>query len=155
MDRRTKGLTAEQQAAKEYLEAFRDLNAEVDERTEHLRELRERARSVGGYDLSSPRSGSHGDHADRVGRAAARIVDAENALADLLEKYCARYRETSRLLDQLDNVDDYVLLHARYFRVQKWEDVAVTLDVAPAYVFRIHKRALQALGELLTGAAAG
>ena len=154
MDRRTKGLTAEQQAAKEYLEAFRDLNAEVDERTEYLRELRERARSVGGYDPTTSR-GRHGDHADRVGRAAARIADAENALADLLEKYCARYRETSRLLDQLDNVDDYVLLHARYFRAQKWEDVAVTLDVAPAYVFRIHKRALQALGELLTGAAAG
>ena len=131
-------LTENQRRALDYLESISDTAAEIDDRAEHLRELREKAQSVGGYDPTTSR-GRHGDHVDRVGRAAARIVDAENALAGLIEKYCAQYREAAALINQLDNVDDFVFLRARYFQRQKMEDIAVTLDVATAYVYRIRR----------------
>lgn len=144
-----KEFTAEQQTAKDYLEVIRSLTVEVEERAEHIRELRERARSVGGYDPTASR-GRHGDHADRVGRAAARIVDAEATLDATVDRYCQRYRETRALLDKLDNVDDMCILSGRYMRLEKWQEIADFLDIDYRYATRLHRRALQSFGELLT-----
>ena len=149
MDRRTKELTAEQQAAKDYLEVVRSLSIEIDERAEHIRELRERARSAGGYDPTACR-GRQGDRADRVGKAAARIADAEAALLTMFEQYLQRRKETSALLDKLENVDDMCILSGRYIRREKWQDIADFLDIDYRYATRLHRRALQSFGELLT-----
>lgn len=81
--------------------------------------------------------GGKGD-GQAIPRAVERIEEARQQALEQVEQ-CAQIRaEIMQALDQVQNVTDYEILHRRYIRFQKWEQIAVEMNLDFRWITRRH-----------------
>lgn len=80
-----------------------------------------------------------------IPRAVEKIEDARmDALAQA--ERCADIRkEVTDALAQVDNITDYEILHRRYIQFEKWEQIAVEMNMDFRWITRRHHLAVDAL----------
>ncbi|MBQ6040947.1 MAG: hypothetical protein IJL32_09265 [Oscillospiraceae bacterium] len=126
---------------KEYLLQYRDAVRRASAAQEHLAELRAMAeRITPNYGASG--GGTH-QTGDRLGAAVAKIVDAETKVDSEIELLIATEREIKRAIDSVEDERLRNILYRRYICGDKWEVIAVALNIEYRWLLRLHGRALQ------------
>lgn len=82
--------------------------------------------------------------ADKVGNLTVKIV----ALEEEIHRYERRREEMLRILERLP-ADEYGVLHREYVRYMKQEDIAREMGYCTVQIWRIKKRAVRRLEDLL------
>ena len=117
---------------------------DIERQRRHLRELAEGA----GVSFAALRASSP---ASRVERAAVRLLDLEDDLADELAWCIDAIARAERLIDRVPNERYRTLLMMRYIELRPWPDIQRDIGYADIRsVYRIHKRALHAAEKMAT-----
>lgn len=131
--------------AKEYLMQYRDAMRRTQAISDHLTELRAIAeRTTPSYSTSG--SGQPGD---RLGAAVARMVEAEDRLEAEIELLIATEREVENVIKSVKDERLSLILYRRYILGEKWEQIAVALDLDYRWLLRLHGRALLAANDAI------
>jgi hypothetical protein len=92
-------------------------------------------------------SGNH----DRMGDAAAAIVDLRDKIGAEIERYLAIRAEVSGVIAQVEDGAQRDILKMRYLGGERWQAIADGLNITPRHVFRIHGAALRAVDKIRQG----
>lgn len=124
--------------AKEYLMQYRTLDAAINSKYEQIEQINAIATKV------SPSSGfgSSGEISDRVGKAAAKIVDLEREITDDIEALIALKIEIHNQIRAIPNSGYRYILEEHYFNGHSFEFIAEKLNCDRSTVCRQHGTAL-------------
>lgn len=94
--------------------------------------------------LLSGMPGGPGD-GQKVPRAVERIVQAQQELQEQVDR-CADVRgEISAAIAQVTNHKDHEILRRRYILGQRWEYIAVQMEIELRWVYRRHRNAVEGM----------
>ena len=131
--------------AKEYLMQYRSAVRRAEAALDHIAELRAIAERI-----TPVPGGSGGSHTgDRLGAAVARLVDCEAKLDGEIELLAAAEHEIMRTICAVQDERLQLVLYRRYILGEKWEQIAVNLNLDYRWVLRLHGRALAAVADVL------
>lgn len=126
---------------KEYLQQYRDAVRRASAAQDHLAELHAMAERI------TPNYGSSGggthQTGDKLGAAVAKIVEAEERLDAEITMLIATEREVERTIQSVEDERLSSILYRRYICGNKWEEIAVSLNIEYRWLLRLHGRALQ------------
>ncbi len=129
---------------RELLQQYRDTEAQIRRLEQELEEARSQAERV--THSYSPAPGGGGD-GRQLEHAAIRLEDLEREWRRLVGQQAARYIQMERVLDQLPNARDRLLLRLRYVSRMSWPQVGDELGVTLRYVHRLHGKLLALLDD--------
>lgn len=125
-----------------WLWRYRDaLKLEVELRQE-LEAQRARACKTTAALTGMPGGGSDGQ---ALPRAVESIVAAQQELQAQINLCGATRREVVAALDQVTDTRDHEILRRRYLLGQRWEKIAVEMNIELRWVYRRHRRAVSGL----------
>lgn len=104
--------------------------------------LRSEAENISPVLSGMPSGGSDGD---KLPRAVERIVEADQRLACQINVRMAQRSEILDAVEQLPNQRQQEILRRRYILGQRWERIAVDMDIDYHWVWVLHKRAVEHL----------
>lgn len=78
-----------------------------------------------------------------------KIVMAEQAVNDEIDKFIAVKNEIEDMLRLIANDDQRLLLELRYLCFNSWEQIAVKLHISGSYVYQLHRQALDSFDSVL------
>ena len=133
--------------AQKFLQMVELYDAHINNKLEELTRLKELTRQITAtlkQDVVAHSSGG-----DRLGDTIAKIVDLENEINDAVDAYVDRRRDALRLLERVDDADEYQVLHKRYFEFKTWEKIACEMNFTYRNVCYIHGKALQTVDKLM------
>lgn len=126
---------------KEYLQQYRDAVRRATAAQDHLDELRAMAeRITPNYENSGV--GTH-QTGDKLGAAVAKIVEAEERLDAEITMLIATELDVERTIKSVEDERLSSILYRRYICGNKWEEIAVSLNIEYRWLLRLHGRALQ------------
>lgn len=133
--------------AQKFLQMVELYDAHINNKLEELTRLKELTRQITAtlkQDVVAHSSGG-----DRLGDTIAKIVDLENEFNDAVDAYVDRRRDALRLLERVEDADEYQVLHKRYFEFKTWEKIACEMNFTYRNVCYIHGKALQTVDKLM------
>ena len=81
----------------------------------------------------------------KVPRAVERIVQAQQELQEQVDR-CADVRgEIAAAIAQVTNHKDHEILRRRYILGQRWEYIAVQMEIELRWVYRCHRNAVEGM----------
>lgn len=132
---------------KEYLKSISRLQVLIQEKTEVLKKLNSKANCKGtSYDGDKITGGIHGGQDDLL----LEIVSHEKEMARMIEDLSKRVVEAMKLIDKLNSTQSIEVIYKRYLRNERWEVIAVEMNLCTRQVLRIHGQALIDLEKLAT-----
>lgn len=131
----------EKEFLRQYLDADREIQAKVDQ-IARLRDLATHTTSAPDGDRvqSSPEN--------KLERLVAKIADMEAEVDEEIDRLAEKRREVQGVIDQVPSPAQRRVLIRRYMVGQKWEEIAVELDLDYRWVLRLHGRALKKIREI-------
>ena len=120
-----------------WLWRYRDALRRERELKDELQEQKARAAGVTAALTGMPGAASDGQ---TLPRAVESIVEAQQELQAQINVCGAIRREVVAALDQIDDARDHEILRRRYLRGQKFEQIAVEMNLEYRWVRRLHKR---------------
>lgn len=137
---------------KEYLSQVKDLEEDIIDQKQYIETLRESLTSIGGMGLSPDKVQTSGADKDKFATVISKVVDAEEKLKRMEEKFCLL---KVQIAEQIHSMDDLVLKRLLELRYLKWKQYGTIRLVAEAMGYsvdhtkRLHKYAIEAFGEML------
>lgn len=131
----------------EYLSRARTLNLRIDagfERIQQLRALAQRRTAVYGREKVNASAAADG-RMDVV----ARIVDAERALDEEIDRMLALKEEIAAVIGRVPDERMRGLLELRYLNGLSWEEVAERMNYTTRNIYNLHNAALRAVTLLI------
>lgn len=86
-----------------------------------------------------------GPNVDKLPVAVARIIDAQQALTAQINCCQAIRREVVAVIDTVTEARRYEVLHRRYLLGQRWEQIAVEMQLNFRWVTKLHRRSIENL----------
>lgn len=132
-----------------YLKRYSTLMREFDHKWSLLEELRERQGKVtANY---GPKVGAGGSiYSNRDEDLIIKIIDLRDDALETLDQALDVHDETRQVIDQLDTDKlPYEVCEMRYLYCWNWNRIADALELCPAYIHRLHKKALAQLEVVL------
>ena len=86
---------------------------------------------------------------DKVGNIAAKIVDLENEINELIDRYIDDKQERIKVIEQIDNPLQYSILHKYYVQGKKIAEIAAEEHYSDVHIIRQHKKALQKVQNII------
>ena len=132
--------------AKEYLNRYRRINANIDCKLEEIAQLRSKAARLSPtamFDRS-------GNVSDKVGRSVAKIVDLETEIDREVDELVETRRDMMQMISRLDNTDMQLILEMRYIAMFSWSQIAEKMHCKKTKTFELHGKALIFVEKLLT-----
>lgn len=102
--------------------------------------LRSEAENISPVLSGMPSGGSDGD---KLPRAVERIVEADQRLACQINVRMAQRSEILDAVEQLPNQRQQEILRRRYILGQRWERIAVDMDIGLRWIYIMHKKAVE------------
>ena len=133
--------------AKAYLSQVRKYDRLINNKLETIASLRSLATSIS-VELKSDVVQSSGTK-DKMANTIDRIVDLEREIDADIDQLVNLKRE---IMSVIDKVEDHILidiLYKRYFRYEKWEEIAIEMNYSYRQVTRLHGQALQEVRRIL------
>lgn len=131
--------------AKAFLQRYRALGVQLESARRDVERMRESLTSITAPIKDDPVQGSGA--ADRMADTIAKIIDAENAFADVVNSIA---QAQTQVLDAIESVPDETqkaVLMLRYVEGLDWISVAEKIGYEERQTFVIHGRALGAVNE--------
>lgn len=132
--------------AKEYLNRYRRINAEIDcklEEIAHYRSMATRLSPTAMFDRN-------GNVSDKVGRSVAKIVDLERKIDVEIDKLIGFREEITGTISQIEDVDIRTILEYRYINGWSWRRIAAKMHYTEKHVTGyLHRKALHEIEKLI------
>ena len=140
-------LTGPAAEAQDYLLSLQLLDERIDSKLSEctrLRHLSERVAASFDAVYSSGRNTR-----SPVEDSVVKIVELEREIDADIDKLVDNKREAYRLLNQLDDHRERLVLELRYLRQQEWPKIMLQMHVAEAQIYRIHRSSLEHLYDII------
>lgn len=125
-----------------WLRRYRDAMRLEEELRQELEAQRARACKTTAALTGMPGGGGDGQ---ALPRAVESIVVAQQELQAQINLCGATRREVVAVLDQITDARDHEILRRRYLLGQRWENIAVEMNIALRHVYRRHRKAVSEL----------
>lgn len=125
-----------------WLKRYRDALRLEKELREELKDQQTRACKTTAALTGMPGGGGDGQ---ALPRAVESIVAAQQELQAQINLCGATRREVVAALDLVVDARDHEILHRRYLLGQRWEKIAVEMNIELRWVYRRHRRAVSGL----------
>lgn len=86
---------------------------------------------------------------DKIGNIIAQIEEEKERLQKSVNHFFKVKSERIALIEQLDNVLDYKVIHGKYIRYLELKDIAKEENYTHQYICEVHNRALEKIQVLL------
>lgn len=86
---------------------------------------------------------------DKLGDAVAKIVDMEREINAIIDAYVNLKRQVEEVVDKVADPDQAAILYKRYFLYERWEQIALEMNMTYRNVCYIHGKALLTVNKLL------
>ena len=127
--------------ARMYLEQIERYDKFIQEKLAEIYQLRCMATSVTAA-MGTERVQSS-SASDKLGNIVAAIADKEEEVQQMINHFFAEKAERIQLIEKLDNLLEYTVLHDRYIQYMALTDVAEKEGYSYQYILEIHGRALK------------
>ena len=84
-----------------------------------------------------------GPNADKLPAAVGRIIDAQQELTAQINCCQAIRREVVAVIDRVTDARRHEVLHRRYLLGQRWEQIAVEMQLNFRWVTKLHRRSIE------------
>lgn len=125
-----------------WLKRYRDALRLEKELREELKDQQTRACKTTAALTGMPGGGGDGQ---TLPRAVESIVAAQQELQAQINLCGATRREVVAAIDQVADERDHEILRRRYLLGQRWENIAVEMNIALRHVYRRHRKAVSEL----------
>lgn len=132
---------------KEYLSQVRKYDRLINNKLETIASLRSLVTSVT-IELKSDVVQSSGTK-DKMACTIDRIVDLEREIDADVDQLVNLKREIMSVIDKVENPVLIDILYKRYFRYEKWEEIAIEMNYSYRQVTRLHGQALQDVRKII------
>jgi hypothetical protein len=133
--------------AKAYLQRLAQCDARINAMQDKIDDLYDQATRITPTLKQDVVSGG-GNH-DKVGDAAAKIVDLRNEINRQIDYYVDLQEEANGLLNKLTNNVHYTILYRRYMMDDSWATIAAEISKSERQAQNLHGNALVAFADLL------
>lgn len=133
--------------AKAYLSQVRKYDRLINNKLETIASLRSLVTSVT-IELKSDVVQSSGTK-DKMANTIDRIVDLEREIDADIDQLVNLKREIMSVIDKVEDPILIDILYKRYFRYEKWEEIAIEMNYSYRQVTRLHGQALQEVRRIL------
>lgn len=134
-------------STKEYLSQAHYIDQRINsklEQVQSLRSLTTKATSTLSDMLGSPNRNLH-----RMEDIIVKMLDLESEINTDIEQLLSLKSEISSVVKKVENPEYRTLLELRYLCFKTWEQIAVEMDYDLRWVYRMHKKALNAAEEYI------
>ena len=125
--------------AKEYLLRYNAISKRATMLQTEIERLRTEAESAS-INLDGMPKGSSGG--DKMANIAVKLAEYETALQEELSEVWKTRMDIIAKLGQLKNPKHQEILHRRYIACERWEQIAVDMDITWRHCYRLHGSAL-------------
>lgn len=132
---------------KEYLSQVRKYDRLINNKLETIASLRSLVTSVT-IELKSDVVQSSGTK-DKMASAVERIIDLEREIDRDIDQLVNLKREVMSVIDKIGDPVLIDILYKRYFRYEKWEEIAIEMNYSYRQVTRLHGQALQDVRKII------
>lgn len=127
--------------AKEYLSQVMHIDQRINSKLEQVVKLRESATKATATLSDMPRSDSQS--MQTMENKICKIVDLEREINADIDALVDLKAQARRVISQLKNPDQQLVLELRYLCYRSWTDIMNELGVSETSVYRIHGEALK------------
>lgn len=132
---------------KEFLNQTRLLDTRIDTKLEERERLNALATKITSSLRPDPVSGS--GVSDKVGSCVAKIADLDAEICQLVAEWLDEKRQILSVLDEINDPVQLRILHLRYCKSMKWEQICDDIGYERSNTNDIHGKALKTVGEIL------
>lgn len=86
---------------------------------------------------------------DKLGDAVAKMVDLEREINAIIDAYIKLKRQVNDVVDKVTDPDQAAILYKRYFLYERWEQIALEMNMTYRNVCYIHGKALLTVNKML------
>jgi hypothetical protein len=130
-----------------YLEQIGKDDARIQAKLVEVHQLRSLATSVTAQLGTEPVQTSGAS--DKVGRIVAKIVDLEQEINRLIDKYIDDKQERISVIEQVDDALLYTILHKHYVQGKKFVTIAEEEHYSEVHICNKHQEALEQVQRIL------
>ena len=134
--------------AQEWLEQVRKLDQLINAKLAERDRLKEMATDISPRPMDGMPFDNTGVVSRKMENAVVRLIDLANDLNKLVEMYTNHKERVVKALEQLP-AKEYGVLHRHYIRYMTWEQVAEDMGYSTMQVWRIRKKALKNLQNVI------
>ena len=134
--------------AKEYLSQVMRIDQRINSKLEQLQKLRASSTKATATLSDMPRPES--PDLQRLETTVAKIVDLENEINRDIDTLVNLRGEIYHLIQTVQDVNQQLLLELRYLCFKSWREIAETMGLEERYVLKVHGRALNAVGKIIS-----
>ena len=136
-------MNRQQEDTKEYLsQAFR-IDQRIQSKIEQLASLNDLATRATATYSDMPGSGAR--RTDKMENAILSIIELENEINEDICKLVDTKRDIVHRIKAVENPEYQTLLELRYLCFKTWEQIAVEMHYELRWLYRLHRRALDAV----------
>ena len=133
--------------AREFLKQAYKLDHRINSKLEQVSSLNDLALKATSTVTGMPRNPNHAG--SKMSDAIINIIDLQDEINRDVDALVDIKREIMHVIKAVDNVDCQLLLEMRYLCYRTWEQIAVDMDFSIDNVFKVHRRALQMVRDIL------
>ena len=113
-----------------------------------LSDLRDMADTVRG--VSYDKIGGHSSEVfSPVEQAVLKIIEYEQVISEDIGNYADSLKDIDRLISEVEDPKQQVILRRRYQGFETWENIAAILGYSKKHILRLHGEALKRISEKL------
>lgn len=128
--------------AKQYLKQAYRLNELIDSTCEELKQLKTISKSISSQNLSSESVSSSKYKEAKFANAISKIDELEDKLNNEIAEYISLKNEIKERIGIISDDTLRLILQKRYLNFQKWEQIAVDMNITYRWLHELHNRAL-------------
>ena len=135
--------------AREFLNQAYKLDQRINSKLEQMAVLNDLALKVTVTLTGMPHDPNKGG--SRTADAIVKIIDLQEEINRDVDALVDIKRRIIHIIKAVDNIDCQLLLERRYLCYCTWEQIAVEMDYSIDNVFKLHRRSLRLVGQILEG----
>lgn len=132
---------------KDYLQQAYIIHCEINRALSKIEGMRQSLYGKGIDYSNDGNTQSNNDNA--LERAICKIVDYEKEVNERIDKLVDKKIEIEKVIAQLESQKLKEILERRYLLFEKWEQIAVVMDIDLRWIYRLHNKALNKLNNLI------
>lgn len=131
---------------KDYLQQAYIIHCEINRALSKIEGMRQ---SLYGRGTDYSNDGNTQANDNALERAICKIIDYEKEVNERIDKLVDKKNEIEKTIDKIESQKLKEILERRYLLFEKWEQIAVAMDIDLRWVYRLHNRALNNLKNLI------
>ncbi len=135
---------------KQYLQQIYQIHRKVKRLQAQREQIRAELYSIGSpsgkMDADKVQTSTSGDSMLRL---IAKVDELEREIVEEVDELLEKQHRITREIEQIPNNRQRDILFRRYVLFQKWERIAVDLDVTVRYVYQVHGDAMKSFAKIL------